>query len=209
MSKILKSLLKLGDPSEYESEFKKHFREAASSLGYPEECISNFLGWLEETDFFSTAASTRFHHSYEGGLLEHSLEVMCKAQQLATSTAYAGLSKAEITIAALCHDLCKIGIYKPGTRNVKDELTGTWNKVACYSPAQAALPFGHGELSVLMLYQHFAQVSDDIILGIRYHMGTFWVPDELKGQYREACTKSPMPLLLFVADMMSSEEVEV
>lgn len=204
MSKILEYSNDL-----YEKAFKDKFQEAALNFGYPISCVDNFFTWLDSTDFFTTAASARYHHSYPGGLVEHSLEVEEMAQRLAESSAYSSISKAEITIAALCHDLCKIGLYKPGTRNVKDELTGTWSKVPCYSHSQVPLPFGHGELSVLMLYQHFAQLPDSIILGIRYHMGTFWVPDELKGQYREACTKSRLPLLLFTADMMASEEVEV
>ena len=33
------------------------------------------LAWLEGTDFFTAPASTRFHDAYEGGLLDHSLNV--------------------------------------------------------------------------------------------------------------------------------------
>ena len=33
------------------------------------------LEWMESTDFFTAPASTRFHAAYEGGLLEHSLNV--------------------------------------------------------------------------------------------------------------------------------------
>ena len=33
------------------------------------------LAWLEGTDFFTAPASTRFHAAYEGGLLDHSLNV--------------------------------------------------------------------------------------------------------------------------------------
>ena len=36
--------------------------------------IEAVLNWLEHaTDFFTAPASTRFHGSYEGGLLEHSI----------------------------------------------------------------------------------------------------------------------------------------
>ena len=33
------------------------------------------LAWMETTDFFTAPASTRFHAAYEGGLLDHSLNV--------------------------------------------------------------------------------------------------------------------------------------
>ena len=33
------------------------------------------LAWMESTDFFTAPASTRFHAAYEGGLLDHSLNV--------------------------------------------------------------------------------------------------------------------------------------
>ena len=33
------------------------------------------LSWLENSDYFTAPASTRFHGSHEGGLLEHSLNV--------------------------------------------------------------------------------------------------------------------------------------
>ena len=40
------------------------------------EGADKFLQYLcEKTDFFEAPASTRFHGAYEGGLLEHSLNV--------------------------------------------------------------------------------------------------------------------------------------
>lgn len=39
------------------------------------EGIEKLIAYLEKTDFFKAPASTRFHGNYEGGLLEHSLNV--------------------------------------------------------------------------------------------------------------------------------------
>ena len=36
---------------------------------------ADLLEWLEQSDFFVAPASTKYHGSYEGGLLEHSLNV--------------------------------------------------------------------------------------------------------------------------------------
>lgn len=35
----------------------------------------NLLKWLEKSDFFTAPASTRYHGSFEGGLVEHSVNV--------------------------------------------------------------------------------------------------------------------------------------
>ena len=39
------------------------------------EGIDDLIRFIESTDFFTAPASTRFHGNYEGGLLEHSLNV--------------------------------------------------------------------------------------------------------------------------------------
>lgn len=48
----------------------------------------------------------------------------CAARQLFTE----GESEESYAICALLHDLCKANYYKLGTRNVKNETTGQWEK---------------------------------------------------------------------------------
>ncbi|MEG0592666.1 MAG: hydrolase, partial [Coprobacillus sp.] len=86
-------------------------------------------------DFFEAPASTRFHGSYDGGLVEHSLNVYdCLKDYLSRDTVKNkyGLSYSEesIAIVALLHDMCKIDCYKKGTRNVKEN--GQWIQVPTY-----------------------------------------------------------------------------
>ena len=102
------------------------------------EGADKFLEYLESKscDFFTAPASTRFHGSHEGGLVEHSLNVYdCLHQYLERTRVKEvyGLNYSEesIAIAALLHDVCKINFYKEGTRNVKDE-NGVWQKVPTY-----------------------------------------------------------------------------
>lgn len=82
--------------------------------------INDLLKWLEDSDFFTAPASTRFHGNYEGGLCEHSLNVHRELTRL-NDVYQLGYSKETIAITALFHDLCKVNYYKRGTRNVKDE----------------------------------------------------------------------------------------
>ena len=56
-------------------ELKQRFKDAVAKT-IQRDGIDNLMEWLEnETDFFKAPASTRYHGSYEGGLLEHSLNV--------------------------------------------------------------------------------------------------------------------------------------
>ena len=71
----------------------------------------------KNSDFFEAPASTRFHGSYEGGLLEHSLNVYdCLLDYLSRErvqkTYHLNYSEESIAIVALLHDLCKINCYK-------------------------------------------------------------------------------------------------
>ena len=72
-----------------------------------------FLEYLtEKTDFFTAPASTRFHGSYEGGLLEHSLNVyecLCDFVKRPRFKEKYGFTFSEesLAIVALLHDVCK------------------------------------------------------------------------------------------------------
>ena len=50
--------------------FLEIYRENISRPG-----ADKLLAWLETTDFFTAPASTRFHLSRPGGLVEHSIHV--------------------------------------------------------------------------------------------------------------------------------------
>ncbi len=79
-----------------------------------------------QSDFFTAPASTRFHGSYEGGLLEHSINVYyCLKdyleRQRVKEVYNLEYSDESIEIVSLLHDLCKVNCYVKGTRNVKDK----------------------------------------------------------------------------------------
>ena len=70
---------------------------------------AKLLEWMETTDFFTAPASTRFHAAYEGGLLEHSLNVY---QVFRDKHFEEGSDDPEsVAIVTLLHDLCKAGFY--------------------------------------------------------------------------------------------------
>lgn len=137
------------------------------------EGADKLLEYLINSDFFTAPASARFHSSYEGGLVEHSLNVFdCLYSYLNTprtcdiiGTSY---TEESIAIVSLLHDLCKIGVYKKGFRNVKDER-GVWQRVDTFE-YDDRLPYGHGEKSVYIA-SGYMRLTREEAFAIRYHMG--------------------------------------
>jgi len=159
------------------------------------------LEYLEKSDFFTAPASTRFHGSYPGGLVEHSLNVYdCLKDYMERPRVQAVYElKADpesIAIIALLHDVCKVNCYKPGTRNVKGP-NGVWQQVPSYEYTDN-LPYGHGEKSVYII-NGFIRLSRDEAFAIRYHMG--FSGNEDKRMIGDSMEKFPLALALVTADM--------
>ncbi len=163
---------------------------------------------LYESDFFTAPASTRYHGAYEGGLLEHSLNVYdCLSDILARprmKEVY-GLefSEESIAIVSLLHDICKVNFYKVGTRNVKDE-SGRWTTVPYYS-IEDTLPYGHGEKSVYIA-SAYLRLTREEAFAIRYHMGFSGTEDP--GNVGRALEMFPLAYALVCADMEAAFLVE-
>ncbi len=102
-----------------------------------------------------------------------------------------------MAIVALLHDLCKIGCYKPGFRNVKNDATGQWEKVPTFT-FDDPLPYGHGEKSVYII-SGFLRLTREEAMAIRWHMG--FSGNEDKGLVGRAFEKYPLAFALSVADM--------
>ena len=125
------------------------------------------------SDFFTAPASARFHSSYEGGLVDHSINVYeCLSSYLESSRVQDlfgfQYSKENIAIVSLLHDLCKINVYKKGFRNVKDER-GAWQRVDTFE-YDDRMPYGHGEKSVYII-SGYMKLTREEAFAIRYHMG--------------------------------------
>ena len=173
------------------------------------EGADKFLDYLQsKSDFFTAPASTRFHGSYAGGLAQHSINVYrCLRAYLDRERVQEeyGMHYSDETVAlvSLLHDVCKIGCYKAGTRNVKDE-NGVWQKVPTYN-FDDPLPYGHGEKSVYIL-AGFMRLSREEAFAIRFHMG--FSGQEDKGNVGKAFEKFPLAFALSVADMEATYFLE-
>lgn len=175
------------------------------------EGAQELLAWLTGTnsDFFTAPASTRYHSAYEGGLLEHSINVYeCLRDYLARNKVRDefGLSYSDETIAivSLLHDLCKVNVYRVSTRNVKDPVTGHWNPMPYYE-FDDNLPYGHGEKSVYVI-SGFMRLTREEAFAIRYHMG-FSNEDDARN-VGKAFELFPLALALSIADTEATYFVE-
>lgn len=181
--------------------YKQHIhREGADKL-------LDFL-LSRHSDFFTAPASTRYHLAYEGGLCEHSLNVydcLCDYLQRDRVKQQYGLkySDESIAIVALLHDLCKINVYKPGTRNVKDEF-GKWQTIPSYD-YDDQIPYGHGEKSVYII-SGYMRLTREEAFAIRYHMG--FSGNEDPKNVGASFEKFPLAFALSTADMEASYFME-
>ena len=162
------------------------------------------LEWLSTTDFFKAPASTRFHGACEEGLVMHSLNVY---HALMDRFFEEGDNPESMAVCGLLHDLCKANYYKAGSRNVKNEATGQWEKVPIFM-VEDQFPYGHGEKSVYLI-ERFIRLKPAEAVAIRWHMGGF--DDAARGGCRaisEAYDAYPLAVKLHLADLTATYLME-
>lgn len=204
----------------------KRFEELMNSV--TREGKDKLMDYIKnKTDFYKAPASTQFHLSCEGGLLQHSLNVydclIAKKDSPIWKKTFEKIPDESLIIMALLHDLCKVNFYVKGTKNqktydadkvaaaekwqVKHDAMGdfVWETVLNYE-VKDSMPLGHGEKSV-MLINCFMRLINFEIFAIRWHMGF----SEEKSQYKalgEAIEKYPIILALYEADLEATKILE-
>lgn len=179
--------------------------------------MDKVLAKLEELGFFEAPASTKFHLSCKGGLLEHSMNVYEAAMFLREKVI---LRKPEmesqlpidsVSICALLHDTCKTDIYKEGILSRKN-ADGYWEKYLGFQvDYNAGLPLGHGEKSVIMLLSWGLDLTPEEILAIRWHMAAWDLPmqsPEHKESLNSAKARTPLVSLIQSADGIATGLIE-
>lgn len=164
--------------------------------------IDKILQLLEESDFFTAPASSKFHLATKGGLLIHSLNVLDRALEIWKSycnrresfSSY--VPRQSVVIAALLHDICKINTY------VKKEPFDD-----NYTVSYKDLPLGHGEKSVIILLNGGLALTRSEMLAIRWHMGAWKLQPtdrEEMSQFNTAKEESLLLTIIQTADALAS-----
>lgn len=173
---------------------KELFIELLNSVN--REGITDLLNNLDSVGFFESPASAKYHSSYEGGLLSHSMNVYFNLVKLNDGS----YDNDTLIVVALLHDVCKAGTYIKDFKNVKG-ADGTWNKELFYK-IEDKEPLGHGEKSVILL-QKYINLTEDEITAIRWHMGGFESKDNY-GYLNRAFSSCRLAVLLHMADLKAT-----
>lgn len=181
-------------------ENKEIFKQAVENL-IQRPGINDLMAWLEESDFYTAPASSRFHGSHPGGLLEHSINVYNELQRLLAAYPEVQCTKETAAIIALFHDVCKVNMYVPEKRNRKNDQ-GIWEQYDAYRIDEKFKFGGHGSKSVFLL-QQFIRLTPEEAVAINNHMGAY--DNDHVGSAFEAF---PLAFLLHMADGAATYIVE-
>ena len=177
--------------------------------------VNQLLSLLEEKGFFEAPASTRFHLSKNGGLLQHSINVYDVAMKVRSAMIELdehlkdAFPKDSVIIASL-YMLFLRPIYKQCIKRQKND-NGSWVDTLGYDTDYSIFPLGHGEKTVIVLLRSGMELTDDEIIANRWHMNAWDLPFqsyEAKSNLNVAREHSPLLTLIQTADGLSSALIE-
>lgn len=177
--------------------------------------VNQLLSLLEEKGFFEAPASTRFHLSKNGGLLQHSINVYDVAMKVRSAMIELderlkdAFPKDSVIIASLYMMFLR-PIYKQCIKRQKND-NGSWVDTLGYDTDYSIFPLGHGEKTVIVLLRSGMELTDDEIIANRWHMNAWDLPFqsyEAKSNLNVAREHSPLLTLIQTADGLSSALIE-
>jgi hypothetical protein len=165
------------------------FREYSQKAEFNKDLID----YLQANNFDKQAASTKYHGSYEGGLLEHSVNVTTALLDLTERMNLKWEKPRSPYLVGLMHDLCKIDSY------IKTTDGFVWNRNQIK---------GHGDKSVYLLKEFVTDLTDEEWLCIQYHMGAY-MERTMWDKLAQAQKAYPNVFWTHVADMIATRFMEV
>jgi len=185
---------------EKREENKNYFVEKLMSI--ERGGILELLKFLEATDFYTSPASSRFHNSFPGGLVDHSIKVY-RLLFVKNRDYNRNLPEDSLIICGLLHDISKINSYSIELKWTKSTATrNQWVQQKQYCMNTNCLDLGHGEGSVIELMR-FLELTPFEKAAIRFHMG-FSLPKEQYYSLNNTIKLFPDICLLMTADYESA-----
>lgn len=129
--------------------------------------VDDFLADLERNGFYEAWASTSFHCNYEGGLVEHTLNVINYALKLA-DTFNSDVSRESIVLCACGHDCGKAYGYYVDNTLKSGKLSGTKPK-----KINPSLMIKNHAMRSLNIVSRFFDLSESEKVCILSHDGFF------------------------------------
>lgn len=183
-------------------------------MGTKRADMEKLIGWMDTNGFFTAPCSGSFHLAYEGGLAEHSLNVMEQALILAETLdgERKMLNRDSVIIASLLHDLGKTGQF--GKANyVPNMLKGKATKANPDPvPKQSEkkpyitnpdLLYVDHEIRSIQIASQFIELTEDESYAILNHNGMY---SNLR--YAYSGKETPLNLVIHWADMWAARVIE-
>ena len=197
----------------YLNEFAIPYLEAKGSKNAKAQ-VDMFCDYLRKTDFYVAPCSTKYHLCRDGGLAEHTFHVLMNLIWLTLPATVQDLGAC--VLAAIGHDLCKIGVYHKQYKSKKTYISsdqeapeGAYIKEDAggrfywaddwYYEYKDAMPFGHGRKSAYILHGFFPELDSDVYSAVDAHMA-----DTNAGNYPVNFGVNPLALRLHIADALAT-----
>lgn len=174
--------------------------------------IEQLNQYLHQVGFYEAPATTKYHHSYESGLVEHSLNVYFNLKKLIHEFQL-DYKESTLLVVALFHDLYKCDKYVKSVRNQKVyDINGSkydslgrydWISSEEYVVNEERTTYGtSGFTSYMMLSQFISLTEEEIVTLMNYDCG---MNDEFANKdIFKLMTKYPLMVLLHSADLIDS-----
>ncbi len=214
----------------------KTFKHLMGTVNRPGK--DDLMAFLEKSDFYTAPASTKFHMSTEGGLLQHSLNVYAsltgnlvpreggteKWAYMICGEEVAEYDHETLVIVSLLHDLCKTNFYATEMRNQK-----TYDPDRVSAAPRGSVKRDNGGAFVweqvpcytiddrnpyghgeksVMMVEEFMKLRMEERYAIRWHMGTSDCSYNQIQSFYKSVEKFPICLLLHMADEEASHFIE-
>ena len=209
------------------AELEALWAEAAPKVCPQDQCDAMWA-WLCSGDYFEAPASSRHHGCMPGGLARHTLHVAREAQKLAATYGESHPNEpsvaAEAIVAAILHDICKVGLYR--VNDGSDPEHPIEERPYLYDRERVRR---HGTLSRAITYKHMPAAPAGVLDAIEWHMGfydrrlTMKPLDKLpasqlvstlegiernRSRYEAARDRSPVVDVVHMADTIAARLVE-
>lgn len=170
------------------------------------EGVDLLVDYLEQIGFFTAPASGANHSNGEGGLAEHSLNVMFTAEKIGVAL-YGGQEYNKIhdsvVIVALLHDVGKCGdrgkqMYIPNVLK-----SGKVSEAKPWKHNKELLDPDDHAVRSLEIINRFLDLTEEERHAIRFHDGLY-----VTANYAVKGHETPLYLIIHTADMWSSHIIE-
>lgn len=172
-----------------------------------------FLSKLENSDFYYAPASTRYHGSFRGGLVNHILSVYDNLVVL-NDVKQTHIDETSLKVAALFHDIAKRNYYETYYKNekiysengTKQDAGGRfdWVQTSAYKVRDVSdrFLFCNHEVTCEFVARQFIPLTLDESVAILHHHGGMG-DDSIKESVTPIFDRYPLATLLHLADMLS------